>query len=406
MPSKPKNIVICLDGTGNQIEENLSNVLKLYRAVEKNDEQVVFYDQGVGTLGRRYTWGWLLQEFKNVLGLAFGLGLDQNVLQAYEFLVENYEEHKVRGRSRPVGDNIYIFGFSRGAHTARVLAGLLFEVGLIKPNQIHLAGAALTAYKQSENPQSISENQDNDDTYEGEGANFRRVAGSRTVSVRFLGVWDTVSSVFTPNSKSALPPIVGEKLPHTQCNPAVETFRHAIAIDERRRMFRVDHWEKNQNYKPNIHTTGEPEKQDAKSVWFAGYHSDVGGGHKRAKSGLSQYPLIWMLEEAEKAGLKVFGRMADYVSGVDNWSSTTKYTYPEPKPDAPDHNSMSRIWSILEFIPKNIANREWPEKKSFLGFYIPGSEPRAIPSDAEVHPSVKERRKLKPDYNPVNLPGD
>lgn len=403
MPTKPKNIVICLDGTGNQIEENLSNVLKLYRTLEKNEDQVVFYDQGVGTLGQVYTWGWLWQEFKNLLGLGFGLGLDKNVLQAYEFIVQNYAEHKMKGKSKPVGDNIYIFGFSRGSYTARVLAGVIYEVGVLKSDQIHLSGAALTAYKQADHSQDSDTEQD-EDLYEGDGANFRRIANTRTAAVKFLGVWDTVSSVFVPNSKSAFPPLVREKLPHTQLNPAVQTFRHAIAIDERRRMFRVDHWQKDQVFKPNVHSQGDPDEQDAKSVWFAGYHSDVGGGYKRADSGLSQYPFIWMIEEADNAGLKVFKRMADYVSGVDIWSSTTKYEYPKPQPDAPDHNSMTGIWPIAEFIPKLQSKQEWSDRKSFLGYYIPNSEPRLIEPDAEIHPSVAERINSLPSYKPINLP--
>lgn len=396
MTTKPKNIVICLDGTGNQIEENLSNVLKLYRTLEKDSNQAVFYDQGVGTLGRIYTWGWMWQKVKYWLGLGFGFGLDHNVLKAYEFIVEHFEEHKTKGNSKPISDNIYIFGFSRGAHTARVLAGLIYEVGILKPNQVHLSGAALTAYKQTQKPNQT-------DVDESEGANFRRIANTRTAAIKFLGVWDTVSSVFIPNTKKAFPPILREKLPHTQYNPAVETFRHAIAIDERRRMFRVDHWLPDQEFKPNIHSQGAPKKQDAKSVWFSGYHSDVGGGYKRVDSGLSQYPFIWMIEEAEAKGLNVFRRMADYVSGIDNWSSTTKYKYPKALADASDHNSMVGIWPIAEFIPKREGKKEWPDRKSFLGYYIPNSEPRFINDHAEIHASVIERMDIMPNYRPVNM---
>lgn len=404
MASRPKNIVVCLDGTGNQIEENLSNVLKLYRTLDKNEKQVVFYDQGVGTLGRTYTWGKYLQKLKNVLGLGFGLGLDRNVLQAYEFIVNNYVEHSIKGSKSPVGDNIYIFGFSRGSHTARVLAGLLYEIGILKSEQIHLSGAALTAYKQTRTPLDSKASQD-EDAYEGEGANFRRVAGTRTATIKFLGVWDTVSSVFVQNSKGLFPPVVREKLPHTLANPAVQFFRHAVAIDERRRMFRIDHWEASQLFKPNIHSQGAPKKQDAKTVWFSGYHSDVGGGHKRDDSGISQYPLIWMIREAKAAGLGVFGRMAEYVSGVDNWSSTTKYQYPAPRANAAIHDSMVAAWFPLEFFPKHRKHCEWAERNVVLQHYIPNSEPRLIPNDAEIHPSVQERMDLLPEYRPINLTG-
>jgi len=143
-----RNIVICCDGTGNEISENISNVLKLYRCLRKTDKttphQVVFYDPGVGTLARPDPWQKLKQDFVAILGLATGYGLDDKVLQSYLFLVRNYQD----------GDQIYLFGFSRGAYTVRVLAGLIHKVGLISPEQDNLAGMGLITYKQysSDNP--------------------------------------------------------------------------------------------------------------------------------------------------------------------------------------------------------------------------------------------------------------
>jgi uncharacterized protein (DUF2235 family) len=117
-------------------------VLKLYRCLRKTAKtdpfQAVFYDPGVGTLARPDPWRKLKQDFIAILGLATGYGLDDNVLAAYEFIVHNYED----------GDHIYLFGFSRGAYTVRVLAGLIHKVGLISPQQVNLAGSGLTAYKQ------------------------------------------------------------------------------------------------------------------------------------------------------------------------------------------------------------------------------------------------------------------
>ena len=118
-----RNIIICCDGTGNEISENISNVLKLYRCLRKTEKteprQLVFYDPGVGTLSRPDPWHKLRQDFSAILGLATGYGLDEKVLQSYQFLVHNYRE----------GDQIYLFGFSRGAYTVRVLAGLIHKVG-------------------------------------------------------------------------------------------------------------------------------------------------------------------------------------------------------------------------------------------------------------------------------------
>src|SRR3954449_10297720 len=137
-----KNIVICCDGTGNEISENISNVLKLYRCLRKTGKteprQLVFYDPGVGTLARPNPWRKLAQDFTAIFGLATGYGLDDKVLAAYAFLVHNYRE----------GDQIYLFGFSRGAYTVRVLAGLIHKIGLVSPEQVNLAGSGLTAYKQ------------------------------------------------------------------------------------------------------------------------------------------------------------------------------------------------------------------------------------------------------------------
>jgi uncharacterized protein (DUF2235 family) len=130
-----RNIIICCDGTGNEISENISNVLKLYRCLRKTEKteprQLVYYDPGVGTLARPDPWHKLKQDFNTILGLATGYGLDDNVLAAYDFLARNYQH----------GDQVYLFGFSRGAYTVRVLAGLIHKIGLITPEQINLAGS-------------------------------------------------------------------------------------------------------------------------------------------------------------------------------------------------------------------------------------------------------------------------
>ena len=148
-----KNIIILCDGTGNEISENISNVLKLYRCLRKTDKteprQMVFYDPGVGTLARPDPWHKLRQDFNAILGLATGYGLDDKVLAVLP----------VPGPAiTRTGDQIYLFGFSRGAYTVRVLAGLIHKVGLLSPEQVNLAGSGLTAYKQfsSRRPAEVS----------------------------------------------------------------------------------------------------------------------------------------------------------------------------------------------------------------------------------------------------------
>ena len=134
-----KNIVICCDGTGNEINANLSNVLKLFRVARKNEDQVVFYDPGVGTVSTSDPWCRLKSNALGVWGLLTGYGLDENVLDAYRFLLDTYAD----------GDRVYLFGFSRGAYTIRVLAGFLRLVGPVERPQRNFSDYALIAYKRA-----------------------------------------------------------------------------------------------------------------------------------------------------------------------------------------------------------------------------------------------------------------
>lgn len=134
-----KRIVICCDGTGNELNRTMSNVLKFFRILDKNTEQQVFYTPGVGTVGLNNPWQRFKQQCRMLLGLGAGYGLDNDVLKAYDFLCQNW--HK--------GDKIYLFGFSRGAYTVRVLAALVNTIGIIPPEQRNLAEYGLTAYKKA-----------------------------------------------------------------------------------------------------------------------------------------------------------------------------------------------------------------------------------------------------------------
>ncbi|RCS23067.1 DUF2235 domain-containing protein [Phyllobacterium salinisoli] len=378
----PKNIVVCCDGTGNEIGVNISNVLKLYRMLEKEDGQIVYYDPGVGTLGQRKTWGRINQDIKGVVGLLTGYGLDDDVLEAYRFVATHYTE----------GDHIFLFGFSRGAYSVRVLAGFMHLLGLLRPDQLNYVGYAFAAYKRA-----AMDNEDLSTAW-----HFRRIVGGRTVPVRFLGVWDTVASVIVPRPDRLYIPSF-ETLPYTLQNPSVAIFRQAIAIDEFRRMFRLRNWKDNQQYKPNRFSTSEPRKQDIRQVWFAGCHADIGGGYPEAESGLSKFPLAWMVEQAQTHGLKIHRAMFSHlVEGKPRTGS--ELTYAQPDPGAPLHDSATGAWRILEWLPKKVALSEWPGRRSIFGFYLPRYEPRPIPEGARIHRSVLERKALVPSYRPRNLP--
>jgi uncharacterized protein (DUF2235 family) len=374
-----RNIVICCDGTGNEIEANLSNVLKLFRIAQKNDRQIVYYHPGVGTLSSDDPWSQLKNDFYLVLGLITGYGLDANVLDAYRFLVDHYRE----------GDRLFLFGFSRGAYTARVLAGFLHLVGLVDPPQGNLGDYALTAYKKAAAKDDFKI-----------AWRFERVMSTRRVPIKFIGVWDTVSSVIVPRPDRFYIPSL-EELPYTKTNPSVEVFRHALAIDERRRMFRANLWREPQEYKPNPFGEGRP--QDVEQVWFAGVHSDVGGGYKEEESGAAKYPLAWIIDEAVAQGLLINRAMYNHlVLGKPRKDESRSYT--PPSPTAPLHDSMNSAWRILEWLPKRATMKEWPKRRTVLGFYLPRGEPRLIKDGALVHYSVVDRMTLDPKYKPVNVP--
>jgi uncharacterized protein (DUF2235 family) len=381
----PKNIVICCDGTGNEIKENQSNVLKFYRILKKDDAQVCFYDPGVGTISDSGAWSAFKNKAKGVFGLATGWGLDANVLDAYRFLARNYHD----------GDNVYLFGFSRGAYTIRVLAGFINLVGLLEPEQEHLSSYALTAYKQASTSDDFKI-----------AWRVQEVLETRRITIRFMGCWDTVGSVIIPRPDRFYLPSL-ESLPYTLQNPCVQVFRHAIAIDERRRMFRLSKWEEPQKFKTNPFVKDEDaEEQDVKQVWFAGVHSDIGGGYPESESGAAKFPLNWMVDEARQHGLVYREQLVKRLVRGENPSNSTR-NYVSPDPKAALHDSMGWAWSVLEWLPKSAKRRVWPARPTVLGWYLPRAEPRLIPDGAEIDPSVWARRELSgpnAPYDPENLP--
>src|SRR3954466_13594398 len=383
MASVGRHIVICCDGTGNQVSGNLSNVLKLFRIARKTKRQRVFYDPGVGTIGNENAWRRFAQDARAVFGLATGAGLDDNIIASYRFLAETWESDD---------DRIYLIGFSRGAYSVRALAGFLHMVGLIRPDQLNIADYALTAYKRA------SETSDFHIAWD-----FGRVTATRRVSIHFVGVWDTVASMIVPRPDRFYLPSF-RTLPYTRTNPSVRAFRQAMAIDERRRMFRLNRWTQPQPFiadpfaRPPVETD-----QDIAQIWFAGVHSDIGGGYPEAESGLSKYPLIWMVEEAAAHGLAIDRAMFDHLARGEPLPDG-RHPYVPPDPCAPLHRSLAGLWWLLEIFCKSAKWREWPRPVLF-GWYWPLGEPRLVETGAVVAPSVAERQaRCVPPYRPVNLP--
>ncbi|WP_339763129.1 DUF2235 domain-containing protein [uncultured Hoeflea sp.] len=396
-----RNIVILLDGTSNQISGDRTNVLRLYGSLERSKKQLVFYQPGVGTFGLSGWWQRIKSKTRIILGLATGAGISDNVMQAYEFLVHNVE----------YGDKIYIFGFSRGSYTARLLAGFIRIFGLVRPEQLQLVRYAWRAYARLGEPGS--------ERFSAEIGHFQKVLDGAGLRIEFLGVWDTVASVF--DAKSGFPWLTTTQKAYTNRNDRVKTVRHAVAIDERRTYFQPSLWDPGQDYEQWSAKKRSYEKtpQDFEEVWFAGCHGDVGGGYPDARSGLAKIPLEWLYREAVTAGVigneAVFELLTHGTRALDgeevnpqlarDEAEKSQKHYGAPDPLADINNSMNVAWSIVEFLPRKIPKTAFNNRFKIGNIYWPLFDHRRIPEGAKLHEAVIQRLDKRPDYKPPNLPG-
>lgn len=358
-----KNIIICCDGTSNDFGDLPSNVVKLFSVLDRTpDRQVVYYDPGVGTPSTYDAFNPITKNVKYVFGQSFGYGLSDNIMEAYKFLMQTYEE----------GDLLFFFGFSRGAYTVRALAGLIDTCGLLYANCQNLVPEAMRIYHDREKKDIA--------------ARFKKTFG-RACSIHFLGVWDTVSSVgwvYNPVTLQA-----------TSTNRSVHYVRHAIAIDERRAFFRQNLWGK-------LKEKDDVIKQDVKQVWFAGVHSDVGGSYPLAESGLSNIALEWMLLEAQEKGMLINAAKAKEVVTIKDL----------PEPHLQDqHESLAGFWYVAEIWMKIVRMKKgvdasgkdiWVSRPYFnLGRF------RFMDDKYKhtLHESVLLRLQQRKDYRPKNLMG-
>lgn len=371
-----KNLVILLDGTSNEIETDRSNILRLYGTLEKSERQLVYYDPGVGTFGSDNAWSRWVRKGSEVLGMATGWGIDLNVEQAYRFLVENY-----RIDDEGIRDRIYILGFSRGAYTARVLAGFIHAFGLIETRNLNLTKYAYRAYKR------VSER--GDENSFSEIRLHERVLRPDRPPIRFLGLFDTVASVIEWGRFG----IRLRKHAFTKYNTSVESVRHAVAIAERRCMFRPQLWPTDQTYCNSYFNGAEDVRQDAKEVWFSGVHGDVGGGYPEVKSALAKIPLHWMIQESEAQGLYYRSRTVnELVLGAKKDDD-----YVAPDGSAKPQNSMSLGWRILEYLPQ--PKSPGSRRADLFGWTLPRGEWRTIPDDATIHNTVSQQPVPAPNMN-------
>ncbi len=325
-----KRIAVCADGTWNRPDQEdrgkrkPTNVVKTARGIlptaADGTNQIVYYHDGVGT-----NWG-----TDKIAGGGMGIGLSSNIVDAYQFIVLNYEP----------GDELYLFGFSRGAYTVRSLAGLLHKLGVLPKNHAFYTPEAYKLYRDRVNDEAI--------------ADFRAAHNSEDISINFIGVWDTVGALGVPvglfkrfNKRY--------EFHEVSLTKNVEAAYQALAIDERRRPFAPSLWELPEN-----------SPQILEQVWFPGVHSNIGGGYR--KDGLANISLHWLVDKAEEQGLE-FDR--EFLAHYKPWHGHEL------------RDSMSIMYRVL--VPKLRK----------IGSTSRGNE--------SVHPLAIKRLEEIADYKPKNL---
>lgn len=336
-----KKIVICSDGTGNSFDVQVSNVTRLvmFLDLSRPDEQVVLYDQGVGTDPKRVNSVKAYKEedrkarealsvldppyrslLAKIAGLAFGYGLRRNVRELYTALADRYQD----------GDTIYLFGFSRGAFTVRVLAGLLFRCGLLPK------GTGCFQSKFEEAYDLYTPHLPDCDRVK----QFKLDERVREPCVHFLGLWDTVKSYGG---------IWPQSLPHLRHNPIVKKVRHALALHEKRSWYLPTSWGGIDSDRP----MDDPRygNQQIQEIWFRGSHSDVGGGYDDGAA--ANIPLRWMLNEAADARLVLNQSGREFAASEDPQHAAL-------------NESLTPCWVIAEYIPRwELDNSYRPPKRFF-----------------------------------------
>ncbi|KAE9399686.1 WD40 repeat-like protein [Gymnopus androsaceus JB14] len=358
-----RNLVVCIDGTSNKFGPKNTNIVELYSRLVKDKRQLTFYNSGIGTYAEPSlkSLSYWKQVMANKFDLAFALRFEKILLDAYRWLSEMYRH----------GDRIFLFGFSRGAYQVRALAGMIEKVGLIhKGNEAQIPFAYELYTRSTDNQQ---DGEPEEDLVEYMSWRFKTTFSRKDVKVHFVGAWDTVSSIGFIRSTKDLP-LTTSGMRH------VCYFRHALALDERRVKFlpeyayggaslpvmadpalqdSSDAKAKPQTKEVHSDINQEPNALDTKAnisslnarvqtkeVWFAGTHSDIGGGNTVNKDLKSYGPALrWMIHEAILAGL-----------GVEPFKVKNMGCGEKKEPDVEKvkptiNESLKRVWWIFEFLP-------------------------------------------------------
>jgi len=388
-----RNIVIFSDGTGNTANKNRgTNVFKLYEMVDLHNpeqEQITFYDDGVGTATFRPL---------ALLSGAFGWGLSRNVRHLYASLVRVYQP----------GDHIYPFGFSRGAFTVRTLAGLITRIGILDAGRLasetdlhERVREAWRAYRHDnrawlERLWGLWRRRPDIDAFAREHCHDLRhdlPAAGRDhgkARIRFIGVWDTVSAVGFPvlwvaDAINCL--IYRYKFPNYRLSPCVERAAHALSLDDERKTFHPRLWDESQEGV----LAGRIQQ-----VWFAGVHSNVGGGYP--KQGMSLVSLEWMSRQAEAAAPEPAERLR-LVAADRDWLRRHRNVHDKL------YDSRAGLAVYYRYAPRDV-NFQCHHIRRPCAF-PPWKHWRNTTTMPKIHASVVERILLGTGgYAPGNLPAE
>jgi uncharacterized protein (DUF2235 family) len=342
-----KRLIICCDGTWNRADQEFggepcpTNVVKLGYRVAKRDgdvSQIIYYNHGVGTGN----------SLDRLTGGAFGDGLEENIHSAYRFLVANYEQ----------GDEIFLFGFSRGAFTARSIAGMVRNCGILKRESVRHYADALALYRAAD--------RDPDHPFSVDFRGRHCECGEDPVRIRFIGVWDTVGALGIPVRGLRGFTRGKHQFHDTELSGTVDHAMHALAINERRAPFTPTLWYE----KPKAGQTVEQR-------WFVGVHSDIGGGYP--DTGLSDIALQWMLDGAARRG----GLALKTLPGYDL----------EPQHLLEPHRSRKGFYRLSRGYDRPIGLRVAPDGR--ITDQADGTQ--------DVCKTVRDRWQEDPEYRPPGL---
>ena len=425
---EPKVIVVFSDGTGNSAARlQRTNVWRLYQTLDTSEptpaaraqgarQQIAYYDDGVGTSSFRPL---------ALLGGVFGWGLKRNVLDLYTFLCRNYKE----------GDEIYAFGFSRGAFTIRLLVGLLSKEGLLsctpgctEEELARYAPDAYRAYRRDLTRRHRSKRQFNPWRLhvfllrmardKAIGA-WRWLRGQKAYdeiekieipkdSIAFVGVWDTVAAYGTPFAELThgidhwVWPL---SMPDCKLSKKVKKACHALALDDERDTFHPLLWSEIEEQ--SLIKKGEVRDGRLQQVWFAGMHCDVGGGY--ADDGLAHVALQWMMQEAESTGLRFdLHRAATQAAGTDGLRydcHKLDHLARDRNSLGPLHDSRRGMGGYYRYQPRRISALLEPPDPATRIMRNPDLNGHGLLTGVKIHQSVIDRIRSGPDhYAPIVLP--